>query len=102
MSEQNKTVELNDEELSRVTGGCTQNEDGTYNILKGEFFSYGSELFSVLDNNYNVGLDTLIRVEYFLEGPDGRLKDYYITTQTAGMLLYYGGYISEYFNGCDK
>ena len=32
MSEENKTVELNDEELEKVSGGFTKNSDGTFNL----------------------------------------------------------------------
>ena len=95
----NKINELNDDELSKVTGGFTQNEDGTYNILKEEYFSYGTEHYRVLYDNYNVGLDEQIWVEYFSEDPNGMLMDNYLTTETVGMLLYYCGYISKYSYG---
>ena len=101
MSEENKKVELNDDELSKVTGGVTQNEDGTYNILKEEFFSYGTIYYRVLYDNYNVGLDEQIWVEYFSENPanNGMIMDNSLTKETVGMLLYYCGYISKYSYG---
>ena len=96
----NNINELNDDELSKVTGGFTQNEDGTYNILKEEFFSYGTNHYRVLYDNYNVGLDAQILVEYFSENPaNGMIMDNYITEETVGMLLYHCGYISKYSYG---
>ena len=95
MSEENKTVELKDEELEKVTGGVTQNEDGTYNILADETFRRNGYDYNVIYNNYNVGLDTLIWVEIFWFDSDGRLINHDVNTETVERLLSFGGYISK-------
>lgn len=40
-----KLTELSDEELKQVTGGWTDNGDGTYNIYSGEMFRDGYSNF---------------------------------------------------------
>ena len=97
MSEENKIVELKDEDLEKVSGGFAQNEDGTYNILAGETFGHavngGGYYYTVLDDNYNVGLDTYIRVEEFWVGPDDMLIEFKVTTETVRGLLHRDGYM---------
>ena len=59
-----KHAELTDEQLKSVTGGWSQNADGTYNIYAGEHFylCYGGKImdYCTAETRLNMGLDTLI------------------------------------------
>ena len=77
MSEENKTVELKDEELEEVVGGYTKNIDGTYNLKTGETIckSIGGFncSFVILNDYQNITLNDLVYAEHCVEYADGGL-----------------------------
>ena len=76
MSEENKTVELKDEELEKVSGGITQNADGTYNIQEGEKFNRKTLNASLAK------IDTETRTNWMREAVDRASNNYSTTTST--------------------
>ena len=88
MSEENKTVELKDEELEKVSGGWSQNEDGTYNIYKDETFTMGLVTYNVLETKLNVTLETFIMCEIFVTYENGNLKEHDMSLERVGSLLF--------------
>ena len=64
---------LTNEELKQVSGGWTENSDGTYNIYDGEYFHDGYLVYRVVGNYSNIGLDTFIDVNQFAVDDDGNL-----------------------------
>ena len=66
MSEENKTVELNEEQLGKVSGGFTKNSDGTFNLKKYDAFTGGAlnNRFTILQDYNNITLDDRVFVEY--------------------------------------
>ena len=83
----NKLKELTDEELNMVTGGWSQNEDGTYNIYVGDFFRKGNYVFTVEKTKLNATLDTEVACEWVREGKNGNLADWGGTICTIDYLL---------------
>ena len=64
---------LIDEELHQVSGGWTDNGDGTYNIFEGETFHDGYLVYRVVGNYSHIGLDRFIDVMQFAVDDDGNL-----------------------------
>lgn len=89
MSEENKTVQLTDEDLKKVTGGMILNEDGTYNIYAGECFHCGRTTYTAIETKLNATLDTDIKFEYYIEDKDGQLAEYGDTIIKVEYLLHY-------------
>ena len=76
MSEENKAIELNDEDLEKVSGGgsYSQNEDGSYNINYGEHFTHhGCYTFTVLEDVRNAQLWSKVYCEWCVEDSEGNL-----------------------------
>ena len=69
MLEENKTVELNEEQLGKVSGGFTKNSDGTFNLKKYVVFTGGAlnNRFTILQDYNNITLDDSVFVEYIIE-----------------------------------
>ena len=88
MPEENKTVELKDNELNMVVGGLSQNSDGTYNVYVGDIFRYANIVIVAQETKLNVTLDTNINCEYCMEDENGDLKDFGRCIHTVGELLY--------------
>ena len=66
MTEENKTVQLKEEELEKVNGGYTVNEDGTYSFKMGEMYitTLGlidhTTLYDVAYDQTNVSKDSYV------------------------------------------
>ena len=83
-----KAVELTDEEMEKVVGGWSQNEDGTYNIYEDETFEITGRVFNVLETKLNVTLETFISCEIFVTYENGNLKEHDISLERVGSLLF--------------
>ena len=83
--------ELKDEELEKVTGGWSQNEDGTYNVYEGETFAYNNILYNVLETKLNATLDSFVRCEYIVSFEDGSTVNIGVSNFLIWRVLY--GYI---------
>ena len=79
MSEENKIVELKEEDLEKVNGGgsYSQNEDGSYNINYGEGFKHDCYTYVVKQDVRNAWLWTTVYCDYYEEDSKGKLlQDY--------------------------
>lgn len=74
--EENRKRELTEEELEHVTGGFTDNGNGTYNIYYGETFYDGRMSFTPTETKLNVTKTDHIQCDWFREDSSGSLKDY--------------------------
>ena len=69
-------IPLPDDELEQVTGGFTDNGNGTYNISYGETFYDGKMSFTPTETKLNVTETDHIQCDWFRLDSSGNMKDY--------------------------
>ena len=101
MSEEKKIVELNDEELAKVSGGYSKNPDGTYNLTLYESISSGNTngnhySFMIMNDYQNITLDDCVLVEYSVIYANGdcdykvdecTLREIFVKTAKEGLSM---------------
>ena len=86
--DKSKAIELSDEEMEKVVGGWSQNEDGTYNIYDVDSFIISGRVISVLETKLNATLDTKILCEWFIRDENDMIGDSGIGKYPLRFLLF--------------